>query len=183
MVDIKQMTEQTHIWIARLFLVGLAVFAVYYPFKFITTAWPFAFAGPESWAAYWFVEDDVLVPFAARAGQFFMWLPTVLATQAMILTAMWLVILLLRGIYFEARTVRALQWVGALAAFAGATSLIAQAFNPWLLTLYNTDKHLPIRFFFDSGEIGVLLVGLGLFLLGRVLHVTVVLSRENKEFV
>jgi len=183
MVGKKQMTEQTHIWIARLFLVGLAVFAFYYPYMFFTTGWPYAFAGPESWQGYWIVEDDVLVPFPARLGQFLMWLPTVLATQGMTLVSMWLVILLIRGIYFEPRTVRALQWVGALAALAGATSLIAQTFNPWLLTLYNADKHWPIRFHFDSGEIGVLLVGLGLFLLGRVLHLTVLLNRENKEFV
>lgn len=177
------MTEHTHIWIARLFLVALAVFAVYYPYMYISTAWPMAFAGPESWQPYWLVEDDILVPFAARAGHFAMWLPTVLATQAMILAAMWLVILLLRGIYFDPRTVRALQWVGALAAIAGTTSLIAIAFNPWVLTFFNKEEFRPIRLYFDSGEIGVLLVGLGLFLLGRVLHVTVILNRENKEFV
>lgn len=177
------MSQQSHIWIARTFLIGLGVFAVYYPYFFFSTAWPYAFAGPESWQAYWLVEDDVLVPFAARAGQFVMWLPTVLATQGMILAAMWLVLLLLRGIYFEVRTVRALKWVGALAALAGSTSLIGQAFNPWVLTLFNSDKRLPVRFHFDSGEIGVLLVGLGLFLLGHVLHVTVILNRENKEFV
>ncbi len=177
------MTHQTHIWIARVFLGGLAVFAVYYPYMFFSGAIPFAFSGPTSWQSAWLVEDDVLVPFAARLGQFLMWMPTVLATQAMILAAMWLVVLLLRGIYFEQRTVRALQWVGGLAALAGATSLVGQMFQPWLLTLYNSDRKLPIRVVYDNGEIGVFLVGLGLFLLGWVVKISVIQNRENKAFV
>ena len=177
------MENRSHIWIARALLAGLIAFGAYYPYTFLRTMIPLAFSGPESWQFLWIVDDTALAPLGARLFHFSMWVPTVLATQGMILAAIWLVGLLLRGIYFETRTVRALQWVGGLAAVAGATALVSMSFEAWVLTAYNSGERAPIRFHFESGEIGVLLTGLGLFLLGWVLRVTVIMRRENQEIV
>lgn len=177
------MDRNVYLWLARLLLAGLVVFALFYPYRFFGWAIPFAFSGPEGWQSHWLVEDHVRVPFGVRLGHFLMWMPTVLATQAMIFAAIWFTVLILRGALFERRTVLALQWVGLCAALTSATALAALPFDGWILTRYNTDHVRGIRFYFDSGEIGVLLVGLGVFLLGRVLMVTVILDRENREFV
>ena len=164
-------------------LVGLIVFAIYYPYRLFSSFVPFAFSGDASWRSHFVVENSVLAPFSARLIQFLMWMPTVIASQMMILCAIYLVVLILRGVYFERRTVRALQAVGLCAAVAGATYLGALAFDGWWLTQFNVDNRLPIRFHFDSGETGVLLSGLGLFLLGWVLDIAVFKATENKEFV
>jgi len=173
----------TNTWIARLFLLGLIVFAIYYPYMLLSQFVPFAFSGDASWQSHWMVDDTAMVPFAVRFGQFMLWMPTVIATQLMLLAAIWLVLLLLRGTFFDLRTVRALQWVGAFAALAGFTALVAIMFDARIVTSYNAEYKEPIRLHLESGEVGVLLVGLGLFLLARVLMVAVLKDRENKAFV
>lgn len=167
-----------------MFVAGaLTAFAVYYPYKFLVESWPLAFSGPESWQAYWWVADDVLVPFRVRLIQWLVFVPTALATQAFLIGAIALVVMLLRGEYLTGRVVRLVTWVGGFAALAGVFSNIGMMFNPWLLTLYSPNQATPIMFRYDSGEIGVLLAGLGLFLAGQVLRLGLAIDTENKEFV
>ena len=52
-----------------------------------------------------------------------------------------------------------------------------------MLTAYNAEQRAPVKLFIESGEMGVLFAGLGLFLFGHVLMVTVLMDRENKEII
>lgn len=107
-----------------------------------------------------------------------------LATQAMILIAIYLVWLIQGNVLFEPRTIQALKWVGLSAAIAGFFALIAIAFDAWWVTSWNTTQEkFPIRIHLESGEMGVLLCGLGLFLLAYVLDIAVLKKRENEEIV
>lgn len=171
------------LWIGRVFLVGLVVFAIYYPYKLLTSFVPFSFGGPESWQLHWMVEDHVLAPFWLRFTHFASWFPTMVATVIMLLAAIFLVVLLLRGAYFDFRTVKALQRVGFWAAIAGATAIFAMSFDGWLLTMMNDEYYRSITLRLESGEVGVFLVGLGLYLLARILLVATLKDKENREFV
>ena len=171
-------------WFTRTLIAGLAVFAVYYPYMLLSSFAPFAFSGPEPWQHHWLVDDAVVVPFWGRAAHFALWMPTVIATQAMILAALRLVWLVERDVLFEHRTVRALKWVGACAATAAVSGLAAMALDGWWLTSWNVEKaRLPVRVHLESGEMGVLLCGLGLFLLARVLDVAVLKRTENEAII
>ena len=101
----------------------------------------------------------------------------------MILSAIYLVFLLLRGTFFELSTVRALRRVGFWAAVAGFSALVAIAFEPWLMTILNSEDIRMPHLHLESGEMGVMLTGLGLVLLAYVLELAVIKDRENKEFI
>ncbi len=174
---------QNLVWISRAFLVGMAVFGIFYTYTYLTRTWTFAFSGSENWQNLWFIDDEAVIPFAHRFGWFLLWKPAFIATLVMIFSSLRLVILLLRGTYFEPPVVRGLQWVGGSAAVAGFCGLAGSVFEPRILTTYGAEKVAPLRIVPDSGESGILLTGLGLFLLARVLHVTVIMNRESKEIV
>ena len=172
------------IQVARATLLGLVVFAAYYPYKLLTTFVPFAFSGAASWQPHWMVDDAALVPFWGRLAQFGLWVPTMVATQIMILLAIYLVWLFQREVLFEHTTIRVLKWLGSSAALAAVFALIAFAFDAWWLTSWNTElPRRAIQFHFESGEMGVLLCGLGLFLLGHVLEIAAFKQNENEDII
>lgn len=177
------MSDRSHIWITRALALGLFAFAIYYPYKFLATMVPFDFGGPEAWQNHWMIDPDAPITAAWQALHFFIWVPSVLATEAMLLAALWLTVLLMRGVTFDGRVVRMMQAIGLLAVLAAALWLAAAPFDSWMLTAFNAENVRPIRFLFDSGEIGLGIAGLGVFLLARVLHVTVLLDRENQEMI
>ena len=177
------MNHDVHLWIARIFLVGLALFAVVYPALFLHQMIPFSFSGPSSWGLHWAVEDTAEVPLWARVVYFASWMPAIVATEVFIGAAIWLVILILRGVYFTRATVRALQWVGAAAAVSGVSILAAGSLALWQLTAFNSAERIPIRLWIESGEMGVLFDGLGVFLLAYLLKVTVLMADENREII
>lgn len=164
-------------------LIGLVLFAVYYPYTFFRHTVAFAFTKPELWQSQPYVDPFVIVPAGQRAIYFMVWMVPMLATQAMLLAAIWFCVMLLRGVYFALPTIRALQWVGVFGTLAGVTALGALALNPWMLTMTNAQNHHGPRLVYQSGEIGVLLVGLGVFLVAWVMRLAMKLQSENKEFI
>jgi hypothetical protein len=52
-----------------------------------------------------------------------------------------------------------------------------------ILTLYSNGFQRGFAFRYDSGEIGLFLIGLGVVMLGMVLRLSMVLNAENKEIV
>lgn len=166
-----------------LVMAGLLIFAIYYPYKFFFQMIPLDFSGPTGWQEIYMVDDDVLVPLAARTAHFIKWIPSVLFTELMVVMALYLVHLIYRGVYFCDRTARALQWVGGLGALAALATLLSISFEAWMLTRFNAEHVAPIKFQFDSGEMGVLLAGLGVFMLGWVFRVAMFKDKENREII
>lgn len=173
-----------NIWVLYVGLVGVAAFTIYYPVKFLMESLPHYFSGPEPWAQLRWIDETVLVPFSTRLAAFMLWVPTVIASQVMLMASVWLILLLIRGDYFTPRIVWLMKWIGVSGACAGGLSHVGLALNGWLVTSHNVVKpNLPIRPIYDSGEVGVFLVGLGLYLMAHVLHLTWLKDQENAGIV
>lgn len=163
--------------------IGVLGFAIYYPYKFFSWMWVLDFSGPTGWHALYFVENTVRVPLSARLLHFAMWLPSVIATQVSLFAALYLIWRVIRQAYFEIRTVTALQIAGIAAAIGAACNLIVGGIEGWFLTRFNTEQQFPVSMRLESGETGVLLTGIGLFLLGWVIRLAVIRHTENSEMV
>lgn len=173
-----------HRLIGVITLLGLIAFAIYYPYKLWTGFVMWEFSGDTSWQGHWMVDDTVIAPLSYRLMHFAIWVPTILATQIMLFAAIRVVVRMLRGAVFERRTVRALQVLGICAAVSALTNLGAMAVDPWILTGLNApENQWPMRFRLDTGETGVLLVGLGLLILGWVIDLAAFKAQENREMI
>lgn len=168
---------------AWVLLLLLLAFAAYYPYRFFGWAIPFSFSGPAGWQDHWRVDETAMIPFGHRLSYFMLWLPSVIATEFMVLGSAWLSWMLIKGHRLSHQVVRLTKWIGGLAAFAALSLLAAYPFDAWWLTAYNTDGPAPIKPFFDSGEIGYGLAGFGIFLLARVLQLSVMMDTENQEII
>lgn len=176
--------RETHVkLLAAISFVGVLVFALYYPYRFFNWMWVLDFSGPKGWQVLYFVENDVEVPFLTRLAHFVMWLPSLIATQISLLAALYLIWRVYRQIVFEMQTITALQIAGIAAAVGAACNLLAGSFDGWLLTRFNSDENFPIRFRLESGEMGVLLTGIGLFLLAWVTRLALMKRTENSEMI
>lgn len=164
-------------------LIAIAFFLIYYTYRWVSSTIGLDLSGDAGWQWLFAVEDDVLVPLWARVGHILLWLPTVIATIAMILSAMVFVWRIRQGAYFTENTIRSVQMVGVLAAIAGAMAQISFSFDGWWLTQFNAAHKIPISFRFLPGEMGVFLVGFGIFMLGWVLRSAMVKKLENSEII
>ncbi len=177
------MRETTVRVLGPIAFIGVLIFSLYYPYKLLGWMWLLDFSGPSGWHVLYFVESTVQVPFRARLIHFVMWLPSAIATQISLLAALYLIWLVIKQAYFELRTVTALQVSGAAAAIGAVCNLIAGGLDGWFLTRFNTDARLQVSFRLESGETGVLLTGIGLFLLGWVIRLARIKHAENSEMV
>ncbi len=162
---------------------GVLSFAIYYPYKFFNWMSVLNFSGPTGWHVLYFVEKTVEVPLATRIAHVFMWLPSVIATQVSLLAALYLIWQVMTQAYFEMRTVTALQVAGTAAAIGASLNLFVGGFDGWFLTRFNAGEKIPISFRLDSGESGVFLTGIGLFLLGWVVRLAMLKRTENSEMI
>jgi hypothetical protein len=163
--------------------IGVLIFAIYYPYKFFSWMWVLDFSGPSGWQVLYFVEEGVEVPAYDRALHFAMWLPSVTATQISLLAALFLIWRVLKQDYFEVQTITALQVAGIAAAIGATFNLLIGSIDGWFLTRFNSDEKFSIQFRFESGEMGVLLTGIGLFLLGWVIRLALLKRTENSEII
>lgn len=166
-------------WLA---IIGVVTFGAYYIYRFLDAMIPLNFHGDEGWQVLWFIEENIFAPFGARLVHFLMWMPTVFVTIGMLACALNVFRLVLRGRYFDPKTINSVKWVGILASLSGIFNFIASAVEAWWLTQFNPER-AEIHFRIDSGEMGVLLIGIGVFLLAWVLQVAHLLDHENKGMV
>jgi hypothetical protein len=164
-------------------IASLAVFLIYYPYRFLTDIIPFAFTNPEMWQTHWMVEHDVVIPNSIRFAYFGLWIMPVIATVLMTAVSMHFFYLIRRGVYFDHRIVRDIQLLGTFAAIAGAGVTLGYSLSPWLLTIMNSEERRDIHFGYEPSEISLILTGVGLFIAGWIWKVVVLKDQENKEFV
>lgn len=73
--------------------------------------------------------------------------------------------------------------MGLLIFGSATTSLLAGAVSPMIRSWHNAGGHLPLRFWYDSGNLGLAFSGLAFFFLGLVMREAIRIARENEEFV
>ncbi len=170
-------------YLSTIVMIGLSVFLIYYPYRVLNEIIPFAFTNPALWETHWMVEKGVTIPAGIRLSYLVLWLVPVLATMAMTLVAVHFFNLTRQGVYFDRRTVRDVQLMGVTAVIAGASITLAYSVVNWLITFMNVNEKRGIHFGYDPTEVGLILMGIGLFIGGWVLKVVVLQDQEIKGFV
>lgn len=91
------------------------------------------------------------------------------------------------GRFFTVDTCRRIQVLGRLLVITMIAETAVSALAPPILTWYNQPDvgvgFLPASYYFDSGDIALLLCGLGFFVIGWVLAEGARIAEENKAFV
>ena len=164
-------------------IVGMTVFLIYYPYRFLTDIIPFAFTSPDLWQTHWMVGHDIMIPNSIRFAYFGLWIVPVIATVLMTAVAMHFFYLIRLGVYFDQRIGQDIQLLGVFSAIAGAGVTLGYSLSPWLLTIMNSEGKRSIHFGYEPSEIGLILTGVGLFIAGWIWKVVVLKDQENKEFV
>jgi len=165
-------------------MVLLIPMLIYYPYEALSWNLELSFLDPGKWTRNdaW-VHPNAQIAMSTRIVFFVVWfVPTVLGWSAYAtgLSILWL---LRGGTVFERRIADRLVWMGALIFGSATTSLLAGAVSPMIRSWHNPDGPLPLRFWYDSGNIGLALSGLAFIFLGIVLKEAIKIARENEEFV
>jgi len=165
-------------------LVCILPMLIYYPYEALSWNLDLSFLDWGRWTRNdrW-VDPSAEIALSTRIVFFCVWLvPTVLGWLAYATGAsmLWL---LRGGTVFDFRIANRLVWVGLLIFGSATTSLVAGAVSPMIRSWHNAGGHLPLRFWYDSGNIGLAFSGLAFFFLGLVMREAIRIARENEEFV
>lgn len=165
-------------------MVLMAPMLIYYPYD--TFAWlvNLAFLDPELWNTIddW-ADRDAHIPMQTRLLFFTVWgVPSLMGVIGY-LTSFSLLMLLRRGVVFDRRIALRLKIVGSMIFLSSTLSLLAGAVSPMIRSWHNADGPLPLRIWYNGGNVGLAFCGLGFLFLGLVLHEAIKIARENEEFI
>ena len=165
-------------------MVLMAPMLVYYPYDAFEWVVQLAFLDPDRWTTIddW-ADADAQIPMATRITFFTVWaIPTLMGVVGYF-SAFSMLILLRRGVVFDARIAGRLKLMGSMIFLSSTLSLLAGAVSPMIRSWHNADGPLPLRIWYDSGNVGLAFCGLGFLFLGLVLHEAIKIARENEEFI
>ena len=165
-------------------------------FQLLSFAIP-VFTKEGYWQGLGMVEDHIEIGWFAWSAYLGLWVGVMVIGSAAFASGIRLLDLFRRDEYFTPKTVRMIQWVGLILSASMIWDTIIDFVDQSLLTWYNTGQggvtaegawaeakmYLPPAYHYDSGDIALLLCGLGFFLIGYVLQVAQKLEAENKAFV
>ncbi|MEP5729272.1 MAG: hypothetical protein ABJL67_07835 [Sulfitobacter sp.] len=157
---------------------------VYYPYEAISWQLDISFLDWGKWTRNdsW-VHPDAVIPLGTRVIFFAIWfIPTVFgfAAYATGLNLLWL---LRAGVVFDIRIAQRLRVMGVMIVLSATLSLLAGAVSPMIRSWHNPGGALPLRFWYDSGNLGMTFCGLAFFFLGLVMREAIRIARENEAFV
>lgn len=157
---------------------------IYYPYEALLWNLELSFLDPDRWTrnSSW-VDPDAQIAPLTRFVFFVAWaVPTVLGVLGY-LAGFSVLVLLRRGVVFDPRIARRLSAMGVLIFLSSCTALLAGAVSPMIRSWHNADGPLPLRFWYDSGNIGLAFCGLAFLFLGLVMREAISIARENEEFI
>ena len=157
---------------------------IYYPYEGLSWNLELSFLDWGKWTRNdaW-VSRDAEIPLSTRIVFFTVWLIPVLLGWCAYLIGFSLLILLRRGVIFDTRVAGRLTWMGTMIFLSSTLSLAAGAVSPMIRSWHNPDGPLPLRFWYSSGNLGLVFSGLAFLFLGLVLREAIRISRENEAFV
>ncbi|MGC1506631.1 MAG: DUF2975 domain-containing protein [Sulfitobacter sp.] len=165
-------------------MVCLLPMLIYYPYEAISWQLELSFLDPGKWTrnSSW-VHPYAEIAMGTRLVFFVVWFVPTLFGVAAYATGFSMLWLLHRGVVFDARIAQRLRWMGLFIAASASLALAAGAVSPMIRSWHNPDGPLPLRFWYDSGNLGMVFCGLAFFFLGLVMREAIRIARENEAFV
>lgn len=166
-----------------LLIPGLIVFAAMYVWFVAGDTLGFALLDKDRWYHSGWVHPDAPVPFAQRLSYFLLWILPVAFGLWAIFAGLRLLILMRRGILFDASVSRELRHVGVGTAASGLFDFIANLIDPTVLSWTNPAGPEPLTWYFDSEPVGLIFCGGGFYLIGWVIAQARAIADENEGFI
>lgn len=165
-------------------LLAMVPMLIYYPYEAMSWNLELSFLDPGKWTrnAAW-VDWDAEIAVTTRIVFFSVWfVPAALGWVAYLLAAriLWQV---RSGQIFDLMLAKRLRLMGLYGFTSASSALVAGAMSPMIRSWHNADGPLPLRFWYDSGSIGLAFSGLAFFFIGQILDEAVRMARENEEFI
>lgn len=170
--------------LATVGMIAMIPMLVYYPYHALAWNLELSFLDPDRWTrnSAW-VHPDAVIATSTRTVFFLLWaIPTLFGWLAY-LTGFTMLWRLRRGLVFDEAIARSLTWMGGLIFLSSAGALFAGAVSPMVRSWHNPEGPLPLRFWYDSGNLGMIFCGLAFLFLGIVVHEAIRIARENEAFV
>jgi len=167
---------------ALLLMIGVGAELVRYVYRSVERAMTFSFWEPEKWNNHRLVDPETIIGFGPRLGYLAIWGTVILLSVAAFIASLYLLNHIRRGQIFELQTAKAVTWLGLILCVAMVADLIFHSVDPWLITHANVEPR-SIRWGYDPSDIKTLAMAAVFFLFGWVMHQSIDVDRENREFV
>ena len=161
----------------------LLPYLVYYPYEALNWQLQLAFLDPDRWQHHQWAHSDVQIAVLTRVAFFAVWFPAVVWGVAALLWAGRVIWLFWRGIVFDQRVAKGILWLGRCLVGSNVTHILAACLSPMIISWHNPEGPMPLRFWYSSTHLGLILCGLGFVLFGAVMREAIRIARENEEFV
>ncbi|QUJ75128.1 DUF2975 domain-containing protein [Sulfitobacter albidus] len=173
--------------IKRMSLVGMVVLVpmlIYYPIREFGWLLELSFLDPFAWTRddAW-VDPTAQIAMGTRIAFFVVWMLPILIGWLAYLAAFSVLTLLWRGIVFDERIARRLQWMGWGTIASAVLMLVAGSLSPMIRSWHNADGPLPLRLWMDVDKLALGFSGLAFLFFGLVMQHAIRIARENEEFV
>jgi|TARA_B110000908_G_scaffold137892_1_gene163758 hypothetical protein len=156
----------------------------YYPYHALSWSLELSFLDMGKWTRNdrW-VDRDAQIAMTTRIVFFTMWAVPVVLGFVGYVAGFWALLFLRKGIVFDVRISRRLTIMGLMIFSSSTLALLAGALSPMVRSWHNADGPLPLRFWYNSGNIGLAFCGLAFLFLGLVMREAIRIARENEEFI
>ncbi len=168
---------------ARILQPMLAIFTVFYIWKTAGGALDFALLSPDRWQNHEWASPDAHIVLTTRLMHLAVWLTPIAFGLLAVVTATLMLGLVQNGVLFDTRIANRFRLIGAATAASGAADLIANFFNPMIMSWHNPDGPLPPSFYFNSESAGMILCGGGFYLVGWIMGEAIAIARDNEGFI
>ena len=157
---------------------------IYYPYEGLAWNLELSFLDMGKWKrnSNW-VHPEAQIAMTTRIVFFTLWALPYVVGWFRYASGFWALMLLRQGIVFDDRIANRLTWMGILGFISAVSALFAGAASPMVRSWHNPDGPLPLRFWYDSGNIGLGFSALAFLFLGLVMREAIKIARENEEFV
>jgi hypothetical protein len=173
------MNKKPFLILAAIFLlVYLSVYAV----QETRWLWTMTFGDPNRWNRTLWAANDAIIPAWWRILYLIVWMLPVYTGGYSIALGANICWTARNGDYFQMQMAKRIVEAGLFAAFSATLAIFAGSISPKLVSWYNADGPLPLRFW-TGQNLSILAAGLAIALLGWILKDAVALAQENKAFV
>lgn len=167
---------------ALVLMIGVSAEMLRYIYTSFDRALTFSFLKPERWNDHNLVDPGTVIETGARIGYFSIWTAIIVLSVLSFVAGLMLLNHVRRGEIFELQSARAIYRLGLILGIAMVADLIFHAIDPWLITRFNAEP-LSVRWGYDPSDLKTLTMAGILFLFGWVMHQSIEIARENREFV